>query len=64
MQSEYEAAEQESSVAVELNPSYIKALMRRCQAQEHMDKLEEALAGEQGRVLYVERCVAGDKMPA
>ena len=51
VQGEYAAAVQESSVAVELNPTYVKALMRRCQAQEHMDKLEEALAGEEGSML-------------
>ncbi|KAJ7516583.1 hypothetical protein O6H91_22G064100 [Diphasiastrum complanatum] len=39
-----EEAVTESTKALELNPTYVKALMRRAQGQEKLDHLEEALA--------------------
>ncbi|XP_002980175.2 tetratricopeptide repeat protein 1 [Selaginella moellendorffii] len=41
---EYEEAVHESSKAIELNPAYIKAFLRRAQAHEKVDKLEDSLA--------------------
>jgi hypothetical protein len=35
----------ESTKALELDPNYVKALMRRAQANESLDKFEEALSG-------------------
>lgn len=35
----------ESTKALELDPKYVKALMRRAQANENLDKFEEALSG-------------------
>eukprot|EP00249_Psilotum_nudum_P009380 c21897_g1_i1 orf=331-1443(+) len=40
----YEAAMTESSKALELNPTYLKALLRRSQAQENLGHLDEAVA--------------------
>lgn len=40
----YSAAVKESTKALELNPNYLKALMRRAQANENLEKFEEALS--------------------
>lgn len=51
MQNNYSAAVKESTKALELNPNYLKALMRRAQANENLEKFEEALSGMQYEVL-------------
>lgn len=43
---------EESTAALELKPDYVKALLRRAQAQEKIDKLEEALAGTRRSVVF------------
>ena len=43
----YEEAVQDSAAALELDQSYVKALMRRSAAYEHLDDLEHALADSQ-----------------
>ena len=43
----YEDAVQDSAAALELDPYYVKALMRRSAAYEHVDDLEHALADSQ-----------------
>ncbi|KAH7437827.1 hypothetical protein KP509_05G091000 [Ceratopteris richardii] len=40
----YKEAVQESTKALELNPTYVKALVRRAQSHEKLDNLDEALA--------------------
>ena len=35
----------ESTIALELSPNYVKALMRRAQAQEKLDEYDEAVMG-------------------
>lgn len=45
LQKNYAAAVTESTKALELDPKYVKALMRRSQANENLDKFEEALSG-------------------
>lgn len=47
MQKNYKGAVQESSKALELDPNYVKALLRRAQANESLEKFEEALTGTQ-----------------
>ncbi|GBG72816.1 hypothetical protein CBR_g12383 [Chara braunii] len=42
-QAEYVDAVKESTLALELNPNYVKALLRRAQAHEKLDQLEESL---------------------
>eukprot|EP00244_Chara_vulgaris_P001164 TRINITY_DN11832_c0_g1_i1.p1 TRINITY_DN11832_c0_g1~~TRINITY_DN11832_c0_g1_i1.p1 ORF type:complete len:232 (-),score=39.97 TRINITY_DN11832_c0_g1_i1:607-1302(-) len=42
-QAEYVNAVKESTLALELNPNYVKALLRRAQAREKLDQLEESL---------------------
>ena len=44
-QKNYALAVTESTKALELDPNYVKALMRRAQANEKLDKFEEALTG-------------------
>lgn len=41
---QYEEAVEQSTKALELNPTYVKAFLRRAQGQEKLDHLEEALA--------------------
>lgn len=41
----YEDAIRDSTKALDLNPEYLKARLRRAQCYEHEDKLEEALEG-------------------
>lgn len=48
---------EDCSLALELQPKYVKALMRRSQAYERQDKLEEALA-DVNAVLEVDPTVA------
>lgn len=43
-QGELNGVVEDCSLALELQPKYVKALMRRSQAYERQDKLEEALA--------------------
>jgi len=45
LQKNYKGAVQESSKALELDPNYVKALLRRAQANESLEKFEEALTG-------------------
>lgn len=45
LQKNYLGAVTESTKALELDPNYVKALMRRAQANENLDKFEEALSG-------------------
>ncbi|GJP82941.1 hypothetical protein CLOP_g13160, partial [Closterium sp. NIES-67] len=40
---DYDACVKESTAAMDLKPDYLKAIMRRAQAWEKLDKLEEAL---------------------
>ena len=47
LQKNYKGAVQESSKALELDPNYVKALLRRAQANESLEKFEEALTGMQ-----------------
>jgi tetratricopeptide (TPR) repeat protein len=44
-QSQYKEAVEQSTKALELNPTYVKALVRRAQAHEKLDQLDEALIG-------------------
>ena len=44
-QNNYEEAVKESTKALELEPNYVKALVRRAQAAEKLEKYEDALAG-------------------
>ena len=43
----HEDAVQDAACALELEPGYVKALMRRSAAYEHLDDLEHALADSQ-----------------
>lgn len=45
LQRKYTLAVDESTKALELSPNYVKALMRRAQAQEKLDKYDEAVTG-------------------
>jgi tetratricopeptide (TPR) repeat protein len=44
----FEDTIKECSKALELNPSYMKALVRRGEAHEKLEHFEEAIAGESG----------------
>ena len=44
---QFEDAVQDSTAALELDPSYVKALMRRSAAYEELDDLEHALSDSQ-----------------
>jgi tetratricopeptide (TPR) repeat protein len=44
----FEDTIKECSKAIELNPSYMKALVRRGEAHEKLEHFEEAIAGESG----------------
>lgn len=45
-QGKYENTIKECTKALELNPTYVKALVRRGEAHEKLEHFEEALAGE------------------
>jgi Flp pilus assembly protein TadD len=45
LQSNYAEAVKESTKALELDPNYMKALMRRAQAQEKLENFEDAIKG-------------------
>ena len=45
-QEAYEEAIRECTAAVEAKPEYVKALMRRSEAHEHLEHQEEALGGD------------------
>lgn len=45
LQSKYEETIKESTKALEINPAYTKALMRRAEAYEKRENFEEAIAG-------------------
>ena len=45
-QKQYEDAIESASKAIENNPSYVKAYIRRSQAYLETDKLDECLAGQ------------------
>ncbi|CAI5998768.1 unnamed protein product [Closterium sp. NIES-64] len=51
---DYDACVTESTAAIDLKPDYVKAIMRRAQAWEKLDKLEEAL-GDYKKVLEVDK---------
>ena len=46
LQGKYEDTIKECTKALELNPSYIKALLRRAEAHEKLEHFEEAIAGK------------------
>jgi tetratricopeptide (TPR) repeat protein len=46
LQGEYEASLKDCNKAVKLNKKYIKAYLRRANANEALEKLEDALQGE------------------
>lgn len=48
LQGKYEDAVKECTKAVELNPSYLKALIRRAEAHEKLEHFEEAITGIYG----------------
>ena len=50
-QSQYKEAVEQSTKALELNPAYVKALVRRAEAHEKLDQLDEALTGLQTTLL-------------
>lgn len=43
---EFDQTVEDCNKSLDLNPSYVKVLIRRCQAFEKLGKVEEALAGE------------------
>jgi len=45
-QGKYENTVKECTKALELNPMYVKALVRRGEAHEKLEHFEEAIAGE------------------
>jgi tetratricopeptide (TPR) repeat protein len=45
-QGKYENTIKECTKALELNPAYVKALVRRGEAHEKLEHFEEAIAGE------------------
>lgn len=45
LQSNYAEAVKESTKALELDPNYMKALMRRAQAQEKLENFQDAITG-------------------
>lgn len=47
IQSKYDEAIKECTKAIELNPSYTKAFVRRAEAHEKLEHFEEALTGEE-----------------
>ncbi len=42
---EFESAVEDCTKSLDLNPTYIKAIVRRCQAQEALTNYDEALLG-------------------
>lgn len=46
IQGKYDETAKECSKALELNPSYVKALLRRGEAYEKLERYEEAISGE------------------
>lgn len=49
-QDRYKETVQECTKALELNPSYIKALFRRAEAHEKLENYDEAIAGKLERM--------------
>lgn len=49
--SQYETVVEDCTAALELDPSYVKALLRRAQAKEHLEKYDLALEGNAALVL-------------
>lgn len=45
-QGKYDETVKECSKAIELNPAYVKALLRRGEAYEKLERYEEAISGE------------------
>lgn len=43
---QYDEVVQDCTAALELNPGYVKAILRRAQANEHLEKYDIALEGE------------------
>ncbi|CAI5984870.1 unnamed protein product [Closterium sp. NIES-65] len=60
---DYDACVTESTAAIDLKPDYVKAIMRRAQAWEKLDKLEEAL-GDYKKVLEVDKTNTQARSPA
>ncbi|KAG7571942.1 Tetratricopeptide repeat [Arabidopsis suecica] len=50
----YAEAIKECTKAIELNPSYTKAFVRRAEAHENLEHFEEALTGESMHVFFIE----------
>lgn len=46
LQGKYDETIKECTKALELNPSYLKALLRRAEAHEKLEHYEEAIAGQ------------------
>lgn len=56
-QGKYEDTIKECTKALELNPSYLKALVRRGEAHEKLEHFEEAIAGEFNSLCdHIEHC--------
>lgn len=49
MQGKFEETIKECTKAIELNSTYIKALLRRAEAREKLEQYEEAIAGKVGQ---------------
>lgn len=50
-QGKYENTVKECTKALELNPMYVKALVRRGEAHEKLEHFEEAIAGELKKII-------------
>lgn len=55
-QGKYEDAIKECTKALELNPSYMKALLRRAEAHEKLEHFDEAIAGKLGYIPVFNHC--------